>query len=151
MEYGLTLRKKPSSRIDLTQIADLKEVYCEEMAPTSISVGYDSSRQTVLEFTDPEVLTTINQNVAIKKIYKSALVNDYQRDLAGQEFPLHCHLKHTNVVQGYEWSEDEDQYMMLMEFMNKSAYFKDKIDQVTLLEVHLLIACIRTSLLSRMS
>ena len=57
-------------------------------------------------------------------------MNDFQRRLAKQEFPLHCSLKHENIVKGLEWSESEEEYVMLMEYMNSPNYFREKIDVV---------------------
>ena len=44
---------------------------------------------------------------------------------------MHCSLNHENIVKGYEWCENDDEYMMEMEFMNKAEYFKEKIDVVS--------------------
>lgn len=70
--------------------------------------------------------------MAVKKIYKSELMTEYQRKLASREFPLHCSLNHDNIVKAYEWCEDESQYALVMEYLNQPNYFKDKIDQVVL-------------------
>jgi len=51
-----------------------------------------------------------------------------QKKQAKQEFALHCSLKHENIVKAYEWSEDDSEYIMLMEYMNKPDYFREKID-----------------------
>ena len=47
-EYGIRFNEKPTHKVDLTRISNMKEVYSEELAPTSISVGYDNSRETVI-------------------------------------------------------------------------------------------------------
>jgi len=57
------------------------------------------------------------------------LVNDFLKAQAAQEFPLHCSLKHDNIVKGFEWCEEETEYIMTMEFMNKGDYFEEKIDR----------------------
>jgi len=55
-------------------------------------------------------------------------VNEVQKKQAKQEFALHCSLKHENIVKAYEWSENDSEYIMLMEYMNKPDYFREKID-----------------------
>jgi len=68
--------------------------------------------------------------VVIKQIFKEYLITDFLRAQAAQEFPLHCSLKHENIVQGIEWSEDEKEYTLVMEYMNRAEYFEEKIDIV---------------------
>lgn len=72
----------------------------------------------------------VEQRVAIKKIFKKDLIGPYMKRQAAQEFPLHCSLKHENIVKAFEWCENEEEYTMEMEFMNKAEYLKDKIDVV---------------------
>lgn len=67
----------------------------------------------------------------IKETFKEYLFNDFQRAQAAQEFPLHCSFNNENIVKAYEWSENEKEYIMVMEHMNKADYFEEKIDQVT--------------------
>jgi hypothetical protein len=49
---------------------------------------------------------------------------------AAQEFPLHCSLNNDNIVKGLEWNENDEEYLMTMEFMNRPDYLKDKIEVV---------------------
>lgn len=58
-------------------------------------------------------------------------MTDFQKAQAAQEFPLHCSLNHDNVVKGIEWSENDDEYILVMEYSNRADYFKEKIDVVT--------------------
>ena len=60
------------------------------------------------------------------------MLTSFQKKLAKQEFPLHCRLNHENIVKGYDWSENEKEYVLVMEYMNKPNYFREKIDVVML-------------------
>lgn len=70
----------------------------------------------------------------IKQIFKEYLINDFLKTQGAQEFPLHCSLKHDNIVKGIEWSENDDEYILIMEYMNKAEYFETKIERVPLCE-----------------
>jgi len=98
----------------LTQYCQVSEVYREPLSATSLSIA-----------------TTLDHNkVAIKKIYKEDLITGFQKRQAIQEFPLHCSLNHSNIVKGLEWSENDNEYVMVMEYMNNATYFQEKIDRV---------------------
>lgn len=66
-------------------------------------------------------------------------MTDFQRKLAQQEFPLHCRLNHENIVKGLEWSENDQEYVILMEYMNQPNYFREKIDVVRHIVIMLLL------------
>jgi len=68
----------------------------------------------------------------IKKIFKDKLVTNFLKEQARQEFPLHCSLNHTNIIKGLEWSENDDEYILVMECSNRPNYLKDKIQEVSL-------------------
>jgi serine/threonine protein kinase len=98
---------------DLSLYKDIAEIYRVELAPTSVSTAFRPGN---------------GEKVAIKKIYKNELVNDYQKTQAAQEFPLHCSLDHEMIVKGQEWTENDSEYILVMEYMNDADYFKEKIE-----------------------
>jgi serine/threonine protein kinase len=112
-EYGLKIDYNNKTTIDLNKFGEVSEIYKEALAPTSVSLGYDS-------FT--------KQNVAIKKIFKDLLLSETMKKQAAQECPLHCSLNHDSIVKAYEWSENEKEYVLVMEHMNKPDYFREKLD-----------------------
>jgi len=111
-EYGLDFVRCRKSSIDLTMYSDISEIYKDPMAPTAVSLG---------------TLPSSNEKIVIKQIFKEYLINDFLKTQGAQEFPLHCSLKHDNIVKGIEWSENDDEYILIMEYMNKAEYFEDKI------------------------
>jgi len=101
------------SRFDISKYCDLCEIYREELAPTSVSVA---------------TIQSTTQKVAIKKIYKNCLVNDFQKTQAVQECSLHHSLDHRNIVKAVEWGEDDDAYSLVLEYIDNPTYFKEKIE-----------------------
>ncbi len=63
-------------------------------------------------------------------------MNEYQKTQAAQEFPLHCSLDHEMIVKGQEWTENDSEYILVMEYMNDADYFKEKIETVHLGKSH---------------
>jgi len=116
-EYGIDLASSAKTAIDLTNY-NVTEFYREPLAATSVSLG---------------TLPSTDQKVAIKKIFKEHLVTDFLKTQAAQEFPLHCSLNHENIVKGIEWSENENEYIMVMECSSHPDYLKDKIDVVRMM------------------
>lgn len=100
----------------MTKYEDIEEFYKEELAPTSLSVAY---------------MPSLKKKVAIKKIFKSCLVNEFQRKQARQECELHCSLNHKNIVKALEWGENKDEYLLVLECISCPTYFKDKVDTNT--------------------
>ena len=70
------------------------------------------------------------QKVAIKKIYKEYLVNDFLKEQAKQECLLNCDLDHPNIAKAYEWFENDQEYSLVLEYVDKPTYLKDKIKTV---------------------
>jgi len=101
------------SEIDLSLYQNIAEIYREPMAPTGVYTGIKPST---------------GEKLAIKKIFKDELVNDFQRKQAAQEFSLHCSLDHPSIVKGLEWAENNREYILIMEYMNDAEYFKEKVD-----------------------
>ena len=116
------------SDIDLSLYKDIAEIYHEAMAPTCV---YTAIRPQTGEVFMMIIKGLTEQKVAIKKIFKDDLVNDFQKAQAAQEFPLHCSLKHENIVRAFEWAETSKEYILVMEYMNDADYFHDKIITVT--------------------
>jgi len=112
VEYGYDLNLVDKSEIDLANY-NVTEFYREPLAATSVSLGH---------------IPSTHQKVAIKKIFKERLIDDFLKTQAAQEFPLHCSLNHENIVKGLEWSENEKEYILVMECTNHPDYFKEKID-----------------------
>lgn len=44
---------------------------------------------------------------------------------------IHSQLKHENVVELYDYTESEKEFVLLMEFCNDANYFQDKIEDVS--------------------
>ena len=61
---------------------------------------------------------------------KKRLMNDIQVNYARQECMIHSHLKHDNVVELYEYTENVDEIVLLMEYCNDANYFERKIEEV---------------------
>jgi serine/threonine protein kinase len=55
------------------------------------------------------------------------LINDHLRWQAKQEIEIHCSLDHPNIVKAYEYSQDDNEYILLMEYLPKADYLKEKI------------------------
>lgn len=49
---------------------------------------------------------------------------------AENEFPLHCSLKHENIVEAYDYCENEENYFVAMEFCPDAGYLEQKIETV---------------------
>lgn len=70
------------------------------------------------------------KKIIVKKVDKSMLINESIKNVAENEFPLHCSLKHENIVEAYEYTETEKDLYMSMEYLCDAAYFEEKIENV---------------------
>ena len=93
--------------------SETEEIYADMMAPTKVKLGYDKEN---------------DRQVVIKSIYKNLLYDDLARQQAAIEFPLQCSLNHMNIVKGYEYAESDNEHIIVMEYVNKAEYLKEKID-----------------------
>jgi len=111
-------KPKPSCssypRFDISQYHDIHEIYREELAPTSVSIA---------------TMQSTGQKVALKKIYKSCLINDFQKRQAIQECTLHSSLDHRSIVKAFEWGEDDETFSLVLEYIDRPTYFKEKIEE----------------------
>ena len=46
---------------------------------------------------------------------------------------IHSILKHKNIVDLYAYTENEQEIVLLMEYINDAGYFEDKIESVRIL------------------
>lgn len=65
----------------------------------------------------------------MKTVRKNKLMNDLQRRFSMQECVIHSGMKHDHIVELYDYSENEDEIILLMEFVNHADYFEEKIEQ----------------------
>lgn len=61
---------------------------------------------------------------------KDKLVNEVQHKYAQQECIIQSQLKHENIVELYDYTENADEFVLLMEYCNDASYFEDKLEQV---------------------
>ena len=66
-----------------------------------------------------------------KSILKDKLVNEVQMDYARRECLIHSQLRHENVVELYDYTENPKEIVLLMEYCNDASYFDRKIEEVT--------------------
>jgi len=118
--YNLELKQLPAdifcpsrSGLDMSKFYNTHEIYRVDLAPTSVSTAN---------------LCSTGERVAIKKIFKSYLVNDFQRKQAIQECLLTYSLDHKNIAKGLEWTEDDTEYSIVLEYIDQPNYFHEKID-----------------------
>jgi serine/threonine protein kinase len=113
-EYGITM-KPPAMPIEiLAKYQDAEDLYCAMMSPTKIKVAFDKNK---------------NNQVAVKTIYKNLLFDDLAKKQASIEFPIQCSLNHPNLVEGYEYGENENEFVGVLEYVNRPEYLKERIDE----------------------
>jgi len=95
-----------------TKYYNMREIHREVLASTSVTLAN---------------MHPTGERVAIKKIYKEYLVNDFLKEQAKQECQLHCDLDHPNIAKALEWFEDDEEYSIVLEYVDKPTYLKDKI------------------------
>ncbi|CAK60167.1 unnamed protein product (macronuclear) [Paramecium tetraurelia] len=111
-EYQPKIFSKDQFRI---RYKDLEEIYNEEMSPTQIELGYDDELQ---------------QTVVVKHIFKEQLFNDIQRRQALMECQVHSQIKNDHLVELYDCFQNEEEYTLILEYMNNANYFRDKIETI---------------------
>ncbi len=62
---------------------------------------------------------------------KDRLINDTQLEYARSECIIHSQLKHENIVELYDYTENENEIALLMEYYNDPNYFEEKIENVS--------------------
>ena len=66
-----------------------------------------------------------------KTIAKDRLLNSQVQRFAKQECIIHSYMDHMNVVKQYEHVETDDEYILILEFCDKSSYLSQKILEVS--------------------
>ena len=54
-----------------------------------------------------------------------------QHEYARRECTIHSQLKHENVVELYDYTESDKEFVLLMEYCNDANYFQDKLEEVS--------------------
>jgi len=72
------------------------------------------------------------QDIIKKVIQKDKLFGDNQLNQAHQESVVQGMFKHENIVELYDYFEDQQDITMLMEYCNDAKYFENKIENVSL-------------------
>lgn len=62
-----------------------------------------------------------------KSSLKSKLLSEEVRNSARREWAIHSTLKHKNIIELYEYTENEDQFDLFLEYANKPTYLTDLI------------------------
>lgn len=68
----------------------------------------------------------------MKELKKEKFKNDFSYELAKSELVFHCSLSKlsNNIVNAYEYYEDEQAYYLLMEFCEDPNYFEEILENV---------------------
>lgn len=61
---------------------------------------------------------------------KDKLMSLAQHQYARNECTIHSQLHHENIVELYDYTESETEFVLLMEYCNDANYFQDKIEDV---------------------
>ena len=112
-DMGIELKQPINYNSIIENYTETQEIYADMMAPTKLKKGYDKEN---------------DRQVVLKSIYKNLLYDDLARKQAAIEFPLQCSLDHTNIVQGYEYADSDNEHLIVMEYVNCAEYLKEKID-----------------------
>lgn len=62
-----------------------------------------------------------------KSILKSKLLSDLVKISAKRECAIHSTLKHKNVIELYDYTENEEELALFMEYANKPFYLSDLV------------------------
>ncbi|OMJ78729.1 hypothetical protein SteCoe_21407 [Stentor coeruleus] len=66
--------------------------------------------------------------VILKRLRKSLLFSQYQLTSAQREIQIHQKLHHPNIVEMYDSSETDTEFLLLMEYLPRHDYFTEKIE-----------------------
>jgi len=117
-EYGMhkpvSFEFHPKEYGILKEYCHVKEIYAVSLSPTVICL---------------DINNLTHKNVVRKTIYKEKLVCDFQKSFAYQECAIHSMMKHENVVELYDYTENEKEIVLLMEYCNRPTYFEEKIEE----------------------
>ncbi len=57
-------------------------------------------------------------------------MHETSQEYAKKECIIHAMMKHENVVKLHEYAENEEEFVLYMEYCNDSDYFNEKINEV---------------------
>lgn len=58
-------------------------------------------------------------------------MDELEVDFAYKECVVHSQIKHENVVKLFDYSENDTEFVLFMEYCNDAGYFNDKIMEVS--------------------
>ena len=67
----------------------------------------------------------------MKQIQKSKLMDEVGVNFARTECAVHSQFDHDNIVKLYEYTENESEFVLFMEYCNDANYFDDKLVEVS--------------------
>ncbi|CAK92829.1 unnamed protein product (macronuclear) [Paramecium tetraurelia] len=100
LEYQPKIFSKDQFRV---RYKDLEEIYNEEMSPTQIELGYDNELQ-------------------------QSLLNTFLKNNSLMECKVHSQIKNDQLVELFDCFQSEEEYTLILEYMNNANYFRDKIE-----------------------
>lgn len=89
-----------------------QDIYKVELSPTIITLTTHKES---------------NENIIKKSIKKEKLMDQLGIDFARKECVIHSCLDHDNVVKLHEYTENEDEFVIFMEYCNDANYFDEKL------------------------
>jgi serine/threonine protein kinase len=93
----------------------VKTLYTSNASPTIVDLYEDK---------------TTGLPVILKRLRKSMLFSQYQLTSAQREIQIHRNLHHPNIVEMYDSSETDTEFLLLMEYLPRHDYFTEKIEIV---------------------
>jgi len=111
--YDVNVQYEPADYGITTAYTDLEKIYEVKLAPTIIT----------------RVTNKENGQEQIKKqlLKEKMMGNELTLLNARRECTIHNLFKHDNVVELYEYTENEDEFVLYMEYANDPNYFDTKI------------------------
>ena len=125
---------QPSQFGILDKYQPIKEIYKVQLSPTIITLASNMETNQVgfLSYFYVILKSFLYKQTVIKKsIQKNKLMSPVQHNYARQECTIHSQLRHDNVVELYDYSENQDEIVLIMEYCNDAGYFEDKIESVS--------------------
>ena len=91
-------------------------IYNLELSPCSIYLGVDKD----------------NRKVAIKQVLKSRISNEHMTEFIRNEMAVHSFISKMsdNIINLYEYYEDENSYSLILEYCNLPTYFENLLEDV---------------------
>jgi len=117
-EYGLSEAKLYDVQFDpsdfgiLQKYSEVKQLYIMALSPTIITLTTNKETE---------------EPVIMKQIQKSKLMDEVGVNFARTECAVHSQFDHDNIVKLYEYTENESEFVLFMEYCNDANYFDDKL------------------------